>query len=340
MTRTESAKDPARRLTSEPTRRPARQALTTLFQQTRTPTGVWRRRARTGATRASLPTLRHEPQQGIAIRRRGSVETITVRARTFKPLFLTTSFTSGHDWRVRIIVEADANARLIHDVRTNGRQGRLSLEITMAEKSVLCHTIVQHGGALRVVTSSRIERGARLDRSLLSSGETILEEEDLLAGEDAQATSSQLYLAPATSRVEIIHAAPGTRSVLHSRGISRQEMILEGTLRISPAAQGSDARQELHALLATPTASAKTSPRLFIGTGEVTCTHAATTSRYDQEQAYYLKSRGLDEQETKRLLLRAFATRILQEDARLSLLPFLEQLLREAAGEAAGEVAP
>lgn len=296
---------------------------------TKTPTSTWRPRVTTKEPQPleeSLPTLSYEPRTGITLERDGNVETITIATSTTQPLFLTTHHARDHSWQVRIIVQPGAHAILLHDLKMEQRRGAVTLDINVARGGSLCHAIIQQGGILAVETYSTVAAEARVERFLLSNGETSLREENRLAGEAAELLSNHLYLAPATSSVTINHEAPGTRSRLHARGVTSEQTILEGALHIMPTADGSDAHQELHALLTTRSASAKTSPRLFIGTDNVKCSHAATTSTYDAEETYYLASRGLDEEELQTLLLRAFATPILPH-TRYCLHPFLEKLL-------------
>jgi Fe-S cluster assembly protein SufD len=55
-----------------------------------------------------------------------------------------------------------------------------------------------------------------------------------------------------------------------------------------------------------------TKPQLEIWADDVKCSHGATTGQLDEDQIFYLRARGLDEQQAKGLLLYAFAKESLE----------------------------
>ena len=65
-------------------------------------------------------------------------------------------------------------------------------------------------------------------------------------------------------------------------------------IRVDPDAQRTDAFQESRNLLLSDGAHADAIPGLEIEANDVRCTHAATVARIDEDQLFYLQSRGLD----------------------------------------------
>jgi len=63
--------------------------------------------------------------------------------------------------------------------------------------------------------------------------------------------------------------------------------------RVAPHAQGTDARQQSRNLLLSESARMDTKPQLEIFADDVKCTHGATVGQLDEEQIFYLRSRGL-----------------------------------------------
>jgi Fe-S cluster assembly protein SufD len=104
------------------------------------------------------------------------------------------------------------------------------------------------------------------------------------------------------------HAAPDTTSDLAFRGILRDRAtaVWSGMIRVDPQAQRTDAFQESRNLLLSDGAHADAIPGLEIEANDVRCTHAATIGRIDEEQLFYLMSRGLPRRDAERLLVGGF----------------------------------
>ena len=90
-------------------------------------------------------------------------------------------------------------------------------------------------------------------------------------------------------------AAPNTTSDLAFRGIlaDRSSAVWRGMIKVDPGAQQTDAFQECRNLLLSKKAHADAIPGLEILANDVRCTHAAAIAQIDQEQLFYLRSRGL-----------------------------------------------
>ena len=97
------------------------------------------------------------------------------------------------------------------------------------------------------------------------------------------------------------------RSALKDRARS----VYQGTIRVAPGAQGTDAYQANRNLLLSPTARADSIPGLEILANDVRCTHGATVGTVDPEQMYYLMARGLPRGEAQRLVVEGFFAPVL-----------------------------
>jgi len=106
----------------------------------------------------------------------------------------------------------------------------------------------------------------------------------------------------------------------------RARSVYQGLIQVSEGAQRTDAYQANRNLLLSDTARADSIPGLEILANDVRCTHGATIGHIDDEQMYYLKTRGLPESEAKRLIVEAFFEPVL---ARIPLEPVREQLRAE-----------
>jgi Fe-S cluster assembly protein SufD len=94
---------------------------------------------------------------------------------------------------------------------------------------------------------------------------------------------------------------------------------------VAKAAQLTDAGQLNRNLLLSPKARVDTKPQLEIIADNVKCTHGATVSQLDDEEVFYLQSRGLDKVSANNLLVDAFAIEIINQIPIASLQTSLSQ---------------
>src|SRR3954464_10452221 len=101
------------------------------------------------------------------------------------------------------------------------------------------------------------------------------------------------------------HAAEGCTSNLAFRGIlnDRASSVWRGMIKVDPGAQQTDGFQECRNLLLTKRAHADAIPGLEILANDVRCTHAAAIAQIDEDQVFYLRSRGLREATARRLVI-------------------------------------
>jgi Fe-S cluster assembly protein SufD len=112
----------------------------------------------------------------------------------------------------------------------------------------------------------------------------------------------------------VAHDAPNcasrqtVKSVLdgHARG------VFQGRIEVARAAQKTDGYQMNQALLLSPNAEIDIKPELEIFADDVKCSHGATIGALDPEQIFYLRSRGIPEDQARAILIRAFLTEALE----------------------------
>ena len=92
----------------------------------------------------------------------------------------------------------------------------------------------------------------------------------------------------------------------------RAHAVFNGKIFVQQHAQKIDAYQLNRSLLLSKAAKVNTKPQLEIFADDVSCTHGATIGQLEQEQMFYLRARGLTEQEARELLIYAFAAEILE----------------------------
>jgi Fe-S cluster assembly protein SufD len=144
------------------------------------------------------------------------------------------------------------------------------------------------------------------------SGAGKVRTETLLAGEGSHAKVTGAYAPHARQHIDYDttqeHGAANTTSDLAFRGIlaDRSSAVWRGMIKVDPGAQQTDAFQECRNLLLSKRAHADAIPGLEILANDVRCTHAAAIAQIDPEQVFYLRSRGLPDALSKRLVIEGF----------------------------------
>ena len=105
--------------------------------------------------------------------------------------------------------------------------------------------------------------------------------------------------------------------------------VFNGKIMVRQGAQRTDSRQSSRNLLLTSKAHVDTKPQLEIFADDVKCTHGATIGQLDNEEVFYLQSRGLSETAARNMLTYAFGAEIIERIPISSLKFQLEQTVLE-----------
>jgi len=140
------------------------------------------------------------------------------------------------------------------------------------------------------------------------------------AGPGGSADLYGVYFADETQHQEhrlwVDHAVPNCRSNVLYKGALQGESartVWIGDVRIRPAATGTETYELNRNLVLTDGARADSVPNLEIETGEIVgAGHASATGRFDDEQLFYLCSRGIDAETARRLVVRGFFADVVQ----------------------------
>ncbi len=106
----------------------------------------------------------------------------------------------------------------------------------------------------------------------------------------------------------ITHSGPNTTGHAISKGVvkDKAKAIFKGMIRIDKNAKNSRAYLAEHAMILSKDALADAIPGLEIETNEVKATHSASVAQINEEEIFYLTSRGLSEDEAKKLIIVGF----------------------------------
>ena len=110
------------------------------------------------------------------------------------------------------------------------------------------------------------------------------------------------------------HLAPNTTSDLLFKGAltDNSRSVWQGMIYVSPEANKADGYQANRNLVLSKNARADSIPGLEILTDDVRCTHGATVGKIDEDQVFYLTSRGMPRDDAERLIVEGFFEPIMQ----------------------------
>ena len=138
-----------------------------------------------------------------------------------------------------------------------------------------------------------------------------------LTGEGAQANIYGAYVCGADERVKIKvdmhHEVPHCCSRQLFKGIAggHSHVDFYGKIIVAQDAQKTEAYQENHNLLLSDDAKVDTKPQLEIYADDVKCSHGATIGRLNEEEQFYMRSRGISLEEARVLQMLSFLAPVL-----------------------------
>ena len=250
----------------------------------------------------------------------------TVVEQPIHLLFLSVSEESFTISQPRGWIVAEKNCQLTIVEEYTGSSSYLTnavTEIWLGENAQINHTRLQqedltayHLGNTSVTqkqdsryTLTEINLGGKLSRhtpQIHQDGaqtETYLNGLTIAKGEQTADTHSVINL----------HHPHGITDQLHKTIISdRAHVIFNGKVSVPKLAQMTNAAQLNRNLLLSPKARINTKPELQITADNVKCSHGATVSQLEAEEIFYLRSRGLTENDARKLLIDAFVSEIIE----------------------------
>ena len=159
-------------------------------------------------------------------------------------------------------------------------------------------------------TCNSIVLGAKLSRHNLEIVQKGEQTETTLNG---MTMIADQQLADTHSAIALNYPHGITRQLHKCIVADRAHAVFNGKVFVPKPAQLTDAGQLNRNLLLSPKARVDTKPQLEIIADNVKCSHGATVSQLDDEEVFYLRSRGLDETDARNLLIKAFAAEIINQ---------------------------
>ena len=140
-----------------------------------------------------------------------------------------------------------------------------------------------------------------------------------LAGEGAEANIYGAYVCGSDEKVKIAvdmhHDLPHCNSRQLFKGIAggKSRVDFYGKIIVAQDAQRTEAYQENHNILLSDDAKVDTKPQLEIYADDVKCSHGATIGRLNEEEQFYMRSRGITLEDAKVLQMISFIAPVLEQ---------------------------
>ncbi len=258
-------------------------------------------------------------------------------------LFIATQKEVASHPRCLLIAEPSSTVTVLEDYVTLQEETYITntvTEIVLADNATVNHVRIQRDSkqsfhmancSVSLARASRyhsvsITLGARISRYNLN---VQLKDEGAECAADGLALISNHQLADTHACID--HTKPHcTSRQLHKCIIDdAAHAVFNGKIMVRPGAQLTNSTQSNRNLLLTSKARIDTKPQLEIFANDVKCAHGATVGQLDNEEIFYLRSRGLSEVTARNLLTYAFGAEIIDRIPIASLKFRLEQTVLE-----------
>ncbi len=239
--------------------------------------------------------------------------------------------------RVLVVLEQDSYLQLIEQRNHTPERLNVVRECSLADKAELKYSQLQQPHQSRVwnLTTAELKNSSRFELNLLGLGGFRQRNEANVRLSGTECSSDIHCMLYASDRekldtqinVEHLGTDACSRQLIRSMAADRSEITINGRIHIHPNAQRTDARLSNANLLLDEGARVNTKPELEIYADDVQCSHGATVGQLDEEQIFYLRSRGLSEDQARTILSLSFMQSSM-EDKRM----------RQAADELLGKL--
>ncbi len=222
--------------------------------------------------------------------------------------------------RVCVILEQGAKLEILEHFESpndNANTSNIVLQADLGENAVFQHIrFQQETDDATLITRTEISQQAESAYAYygfdLGGGLVRHDVHTSLKGSGAKSAINGAYLLDGNRHVDnharVDHMAPGGFSDQYFRGVASGSgrAVFNTAVCVHPGADETEARQSNANILLSARAEVDTKPELEIYADEVVASHGATVGQLDEQAVFYMRSRGLSEQDARQLLTTAF----------------------------------
>lgn len=222
----------------------------------------------------------------------------------------------GHA-RILLVLEEGASLTLFESRETVTGLRNIGADIVLAANAQLSHIVIEPAAADAVRVDSitaKLARDARYLAHFADFGAQI-SRTDVYIGLEGPGAEARLSGVSALSgsnhsdiTTEVVHAVGNTHStqLFKKAAGGRSRAVYQGRVTVREGADGVDSQQTAKGIILSPRAEIDLKPELIIFADDVKCAHGAAVGDLEAEQLFYLRTRGIPEDEARNLLIRAF----------------------------------
>jgi len=275
-----------------------------------------------------------------------SVITITKETVVDEPIHITFGSAKGVMTSLHVIVIAEAGSKAtIVETHHSESEGftNAAVQVFVKDNANVTHYRVQKdtAGAFNYgVTEVTLGRGSSYNSTNINLGGAVSRHdiEVRFTAEGGEAWVDGLYMLNGEQHHDthsiIDHTVPNCTSHQTYRGVlnDRSHGVFNGIVFVRENAHGTDAQQSNKNLLLSNDARIDTKPQLEIFNDDVKCSHGATVGQLEDDEMFYLLSRGISEPLAKNLLTYGFAEAVIDKIAIDSIKNELDKLVLNRLG--------
>ncbi|MBI2971738.1 MAG: SufD family Fe-S cluster assembly protein [Candidatus Aenigmarchaeota archaeon] len=244
----------------------------------------------------------------------GMSAAVPLRAFAAKPCFA----------RSVIIVENGATLNLVQSLASeNAGVWSMHVDVYVRDGASLQYTTLQNlDQQTKGIMAQRVFLGRDAKLAWVTGtlgGSTVRARRDImLQGKGAEAQDLEIFFGSGAQTFElhtnIRHETPHTKGYSTTKGIlgGSARALTQGLARIEKGADGSDSFLGEHILLVSSQAKAEPMPFMEIEANDIKAKHSGFVSPIDEEKIFYLRSRGIDRNDARRLVALGFLAPALQ----------------------------
>jgi len=220
-----------------------------------------------------------------------------------------------------IDIGASGRLSLLENHLASGVPLTIETDVTLQPRAKFVHGKIVGDGAHLATNKVHAAAGCFYSNfSLLRGGSPARNEIDVsLDGEEAQASLYGIMLLQkqehADTTTRVTHQAPRCTSRQSYKTVlgGKSRGVFQGKITVAKDAQKSDGYQLSRALLLSDQAEMDAKPELEIYADDVKCSHGSAIGDLDENAMFYLRSRGIKEDEARALLIEGFLGEMLEE---------------------------
>lgn len=228
---------------------------------------------------------------------------------------------------LEIVLEDNSELHILETHKGEGAYWKnMTTSIKIGQNAHLFHYRIQEDSKEAIHTNIcqvELEKDASYNIISLNTGAKLSRHQvnGALKGPNANCSLSGINLLTdkqvADTTIVIEHKAPHCQSHQNYRSVldGQSTGIFQGKVHVHQIAQKTDGYQKSDTILLSDTAQMNTKPELEIYADDVKCSHGTTTGKLEETPLFYLRSRGIPEDEAKNLLIQSFVGEVLQNMA-------------------------